>query len=354
MAAQASRRDWRWQRPSSTNRPERDSNTLVGGARCCHEGPARVPQAQPRREGRRCAFCAHLPRRPARPHRLSSAARSAYHPHDDDRRRWAPTAPQTRETDGQCEGTEGSRGACRFPRRPCGARRDRAPGALALDADRPPRQQRPPEHRESQRSAATRPRRPRSSRSSPRSTSTSCAPATAFRSSRTPRRPSTPPSTCSAVSIERYLTTLREFGGLQAYPSRTKDPDPVDFSTGSVGLGAVAPVFAALAHRYGAAPLRPRHLQSLRLPDRRRRAGRRQRLGDGRRRGHPRSGQRDLDRRPQPPEPRPGHPRRPRRPSESALRRRRLARLRGQVRHPPRGGDGRPPTAPPSASGSTR
>jgi pyruvate dehydrogenase E1 component len=48
----------------------------------------------------------------------------------------------------------------------------------------------------------------------------------------------------------RYLTTLREFGGLQAYPSRTKDPDPVDFSTGSVGLGAVAPVFAALAHRF--------------------------------------------------------------------------------------------------------
>ena len=49
---------------------------------------------------------------------------------------------------------------------------------------------------------------------------------------------------------KNYLTTLREYGGLQAYPSRTKDPDPVDFSTGSVGLGAVAPVFAALAHRY--------------------------------------------------------------------------------------------------------
>jgi pyruvate dehydrogenase E1 component len=47
-----------------------------------------------------------------------------------------------------------------------------------------------------------------------------------------------------------YLTTLRAFGGLQAYPSRTKDPDPVDFSTGSVGLGAVAPAFAAVAHRY--------------------------------------------------------------------------------------------------------
>ena len=46
------------------------------------------------------------------------------------------------------------------------------------------------------------------------------------------------------------LSTLRAFGGLQAYPSRTKDPDRVDFSTGSVGLGAVAPLFAALADRY--------------------------------------------------------------------------------------------------------
>jgi pyruvate dehydrogenase E1 component len=50
-----------------------------------------------------------------------------------------------------------------------------------------------------------------------------------------------------------YLTTLRAFHGLQAYPSRTKDPDLVDFSTGSVGLGAVAPAFAALAHRYAEA-----------------------------------------------------------------------------------------------------
>ena len=49
---------------------------------------------------------------------------------------------------------------------------------------------------------------------------------------------------------EKYLTMFRSFGGLQAYPSRTKDPDAVDFSTGSVGLGAVAPAFGALAHRY--------------------------------------------------------------------------------------------------------
>ncbi|HSL59742.1 MAG TPA: 1-deoxy-D-xylulose-5-phosphate synthase N-terminal domain-containing protein [Acidimicrobiales bacterium] len=47
-----------------------------------------------------------------------------------------------------------------------------------------------------------------------------------------------------------YLTTLRQRDGLQAYPSRTKDPDVSDFSTGSVGLGAVAPVFASAARRY--------------------------------------------------------------------------------------------------------
>ncbi|GHJ09762.1 1-deoxy-D-xylulose-5-phosphate synthase [Micromonospora humidisoli] len=47
-----------------------------------------------------------------------------------------------------------------------------------------------------------------------------------------------------------YLTRLRARGGLQSYPSRTKDPDEVDFSTGSVGLGAAAPLFAAVTRRY--------------------------------------------------------------------------------------------------------
>lgn len=47
-----------------------------------------------------------------------------------------------------------------------------------------------------------------------------------------------------------YLTTLRQFHGLQAYPSRTKDPDRVDFSLGSVGFGATAPAFAALVQKY--------------------------------------------------------------------------------------------------------
>ncbi|MBE1497591.1 pyruvate dehydrogenase E1 component [Amycolatopsis lexingtonensis] len=49
---------------------------------------------------------------------------------------------------------------------------------------------------------------------------------------------------------EAYLPTLREFGGLQSYPSRAKDPDPVDYSTGSVGIGATAPIWGALARRY--------------------------------------------------------------------------------------------------------
>src|SRR2546428_8388088 len=43
------------------------------------------------------------------------------------------------------------------------------------------------------------------------------------------------------------LATLREFGGLQAYPSRRHNPEIVDLSTGSMGLGAVMTTFRALA-----------------------------------------------------------------------------------------------------------
>lgn len=49
---------------------------------------------------------------------------------------------------------------------------------------------------------------------------------------------------------EKYLTTLRSFGGLQSYPSRSKDPDTVDYSTGSVGIGATAPIWGAMSRRY--------------------------------------------------------------------------------------------------------
>jgi len=49
------------------------------------------------------------------------------------------------------------------------------------------------------------------------------------------------------------LSTLRQFGGLQSYPSRLKDPVPPDYSTGSVGIGATAPIWGAMARRYIAA-----------------------------------------------------------------------------------------------------
>ena len=55
-----------------------------------------------------------------------------------------------------------------------------------------------------------------------------------------------------------HLRRLRSFGGLQAYPSRTKDPGRIDFSTGSVGLGATAPLFAAMVRRYVEAHHGPR------------------------------------------------------------------------------------------------
>ena len=42
------------------------------------------------------------------------------------------------------------------------------------------------------------------------------------------------------------LARFRALGGAQAYPSRTKDGDGVDFSTGSVGLGAAITLFASL------------------------------------------------------------------------------------------------------------
>ena len=42
------------------------------------------------------------------------------------------------------------------------------------------------------------------------------------------------------------LQHFRDYGGAQAYPSRTKDKDDVDFSTGSVGLGVAMTSFASL------------------------------------------------------------------------------------------------------------
>lgn len=46
------------------------------------------------------------------------------------------------------------------------------------------------------------------------------------------------------------LENFRGFGGTQSYPSRTKDIDDVDFSTGSVGLGVAMTAFASLVQDY--------------------------------------------------------------------------------------------------------
>jgi len=49
------------------------------------------------------------------------------------------------------------------------------------------------------------------------------------------------------------LENFRAYGGAQSYPSRTKDIDDVDFSTGSVGLGVAVTAFASIAQDYLAA-----------------------------------------------------------------------------------------------------
>jgi pyruvate dehydrogenase E1 component len=46
------------------------------------------------------------------------------------------------------------------------------------------------------------------------------------------------------------LQRFRGLGGVQSYPSRTKDKIPVDFSTGSVGLGVAITAFASLVQDY--------------------------------------------------------------------------------------------------------
>ena len=53
-------------------------------------------------------------------------------------------------------------------------------------------------------------------------------------------------------SVEK-LKNFRGLGGAQSYPSRTKDVDDVDFSTGSVGLGVAITAFASMVQDYLAA-----------------------------------------------------------------------------------------------------
>ena len=50
-------------------------------------------------------------------------------------------------------------------------------------------------------------------------------------------------------SLDR-MQNFRGLGGVQSYPSRTKDTIPVDFSTGSVGLGVAVTAFTSLVQDY--------------------------------------------------------------------------------------------------------
>ena len=49
---------------------------------------------------------------------------------------------------------------------------------------------------------------------------------------------------------QQNLEAFRSLGGTQSYPSRTKDTDGVDFSTGSVGLGVAMTLFASMVQDY--------------------------------------------------------------------------------------------------------
>src|SRR5579862_3942864 len=49
---------------------------------------------------------------------------------------------------------------------------------------------------------------------------------------------------------QQKLEDFRALGGTQSYPSRTKDIDDVDFSTGSVGLGVAMTLFSSIVQDY--------------------------------------------------------------------------------------------------------
>ena len=54
----------------------------------------------------------------------------------------------------------------------------------------------------------------------------------------------------SGLQTKENIQNFRGFGGAQSYPSRTKDIDDVDISTGSVGLGVAMTSFISLIQDY--------------------------------------------------------------------------------------------------------
>ena len=134
------------------------------------------------------------------------------------------------------------------------------------------------------------------------------------------------------------LTRLRAFGGLQSYPSRTKDPDPRRLLD---RLGRARRRRAAVRRPGRPLPAAPLPRVDASQPARRFVAI----VGDAEldegnvweailEEGAGRARQRDADRRPQPPEPRPGRARASASAASRAVRRGRLAGPRGQVRAP--------------------
>ena len=136
------------------------------------------------------------------------------------------------------------------------------------------------------------------------------------------------------------LERFRAFGGAQSYPSRTKDGETVDFSTGSVGLGVGMTLFASLVQDY----LRLKQLvptdDAARPHDRarrRRRARRGQHLRGAARGLEARCPQSLVGHRLQPPEPRRGRLGPAVRPHRRDVRDDGLARRHPEIRPPAAG-----------------
>jgi pyruvate dehydrogenase E1 component len=91
--------------------------------------------------------------------------------------------------------------------------------------------------RTASRSAAIRPPRPRWRPIMTALYFACCGPRTGSRSSRMPAPVFHAIQYLFGNQTREKLENFRGFGGAQSYPSRTKDVDDVDFSTGSVGLG---------------------------------------------------------------------------------------------------------------------
>ncbi|CAA9566130.1 MAG: Pyruvate dehydrogenase E1 component like, partial [uncultured Thermomicrobiales bacterium] len=216
---------------------------------------------------------------------------------------------------------------------------DRAPPALALDADRPPRQQRAAEPGQVQG------RRPPGvvglRRDDPDRALLPLPAGGGSGLDQAPRLPGLPrravPARPAAGAVPDHAARVRRPPGLP-------EPDQGPRSGGFFDrLGRAGGGGAGLRGTGGdlrRAALRPRHREPVHRAVGRRRTRRGQRLGNRGRGGDPGPQQRDLDRRPEPPEPGPRDPGGARGPPQGPVRRCRLDRAGSQIRRPPRSGDG--------------